>query len=58
MSIVALSEEVFVVLGIDAHEHDQVLGIYRTFQEAKRQCIKIPIDSEFYDLWVEKHCLG
>lgn len=57
MSIVNFSgfEEVYIILGIDAHEHDQVLAVCRTYEEAKRYCIECLVKTEFYDLWIEKH---
>lgn len=50
-----LNDTVYVVLGIDAHEHDQVLGVCRTYDEAKRFCIKHLFETEFFDIWIEKH---
>lgn len=48
---------VYVVLGIDANEHDQVLAVCRTYEEAKRYCIECLAETEFYDVWIEKHPL-
>jgi hypothetical protein len=55
MVIAKLQSLVYVVLGIDAHEHDQVLAVCRTYEEAKRYCIECLAETEFYDLWIEKH---
>lgn len=46
---------VYVVLGIDAHEHDQVLAVCGSYEDAKRHCTRCLVESEFYDLWIEKH---
>lgn len=48
----------YVVLGIDANEHDQVLGVFRCFDDAKDFCVQIPLEHEYYDLWIEKHELN
>ena len=50
-------EEVYVVLGIDEHEHDQVLAVFSTYHDAKSYCCKTMGDSSYYDLWIEKHPL-
>jgi hypothetical protein len=58
MNIVNLQALVYVVLGIDAHEHDQVIAVCRTYEEAKRYCIEcLATQAEFFDLWIEKHPL-
>lgn len=51
------SLSVYVVLGIDAHEHDQVLAVCRNYTEAKRFCTKCTCTTQFFDLWIEKHAL-
>lgn len=49
--------EAYVVLGIDAHEHDQVLAICTNYEKAKKACVAFLATTEFYDLWIEKHKL-
>lgn len=52
----AIKEEVYIVLGIDEHEHDQVLAVFSTYDSAKAYCCKTMGDSfDYYDLWIEKH---
>ncbi len=48
---------VYVILGIDENEHDQVLGVRNTYEEAKQFCIHYLSKTKFYDLWIEKHPL-
>ncbi len=56
MAVVNLHEtEVYVVLGIDEHEHDQVLALYYTYYDAKQFCVRTMLDTPYYDLWIEKH---
>jgi hypothetical protein len=45
----------YIVLGIDENEHDQVLAVCRSYEGAKRFCIQFVAQSQFYDLWIEKH---
>jgi hypothetical protein len=51
------ANQVYVVLGIDAHEHDQVLAVCVDYVSAKQFLTKTTLETEFYDLWVEKHVL-
>ena len=53
--IVSFEQFVYIVLGIDENEHDQVLAVCRTYQEAKNYCVKCVAMSDFFDLWIEKH---
>jgi len=46
---------VYVVLGIDANEHDQVLSVCVSFQRATRFLTEMRVGEQFYDLWIEKH---
>lgn len=46
---------VYVVLGIDAHGHDQILAVCNDYECAKKFCIECVVESEFYDTWIEKH---
>lgn len=58
MSVIKLADIedlVYVVLGIDANEHDQVLAVFNSYDGAKRYCIECLIETEFYDIWIEKH---
>lgn len=57
MKIVSIGEAsiVYVILGIDAHEHDQVIAVCSTYELAKDHCIKFLAETEYYDLWIEKH---
>ena len=50
-----IPDEVYVVLGIDIHCHDQVIAVCYTYETAKQHCIKLLAQTEFYDLWIEKH---
>ena len=49
------STSVYIVLGIDEHEHDQVLAVFHSYCDAKRFCCQTMHDTEYYDLWIEKH---
>lgn len=46
---------VYIILGIDAHEHDQVLGVCQSFELAKRFCMRWESETEYFDLWIERH---
>ncbi len=46
---------VYIVLGIDEHEHDQVLAVFNSYSDAKNYCCEMMGDTEYYDLWIEKH---
>lgn len=48
-------DHVYVILGIDENEHDQVIVVCRSYEQAKRYCIRYLLDTEYYDLWIEKH---
>ena len=59
MSVIDLIQpSVYVVLGIDENEHDQVLGVCRNFDEAQRFLHEYLFETEFYDIWIEKHILN
>lgn len=49
------TQQIYVILGIDANAHDQVLAVCRTYDDAKQYCIDYLMETEFYDLWIEKH---
>lgn len=55
VAIVSFPREVYIVLGIDENEHDQVLAVFDSYPDAKQYCCKSIKDSGFYDLWIEKH---
>jgi hypothetical protein len=58
MAIVSLSDvatQVYVVLGIDEHQHDQVLAVVRTFADAKKYCVETLSLEPYFDVWIEKH---
>lgn len=46
---------VYVALGIDSQEHDQVIAVCASYDEAKCYCMKTINETEFFDLWIEKH---
>lgn len=46
---------IYIVLGIDEHEHDQVLAVFNSYADAKRFCCQTMHDTAYYDLWIEKH---
>ena len=53
--------QVYVILGIDENENDQVISVCKTYEDAKSFCIKYLMtgknvfDKSFYDVWIEKH---
>lgn len=60
MSVIKIQDVdslVYVILGIDAHENDQVLAVCRSYEIAKRYCMECLVETEFYDVWIEKHPL-
>lgn len=58
MAVASIKESfVYIVLGIDEHEHDQVLSVFNTYRDAKSYCCQTMHDTEYYDLWIEKHPL-
>jgi hypothetical protein len=58
VAVVNFNEElVYIVLGIDEHEHDQVLAVFKTYYDAKKYCTQTMNETDFYDLWIEKHPL-
>lgn len=46
---------VYIVLGIDEHEHDQVLAVFNAYYDAKNFCASTMHVTSYYDLWIEKH---
>lgn len=58
MAIVKLrTQEVYVIMGVDAHEHDQVIAVCHSYEGAKRYCLTYLTQTEYYDLWIEKHTI-
>ena len=57
MTILKLDCSVYVILGIDVYGHDQVLAVARTYEEAKQYSTQCFAETEFYDLWIEKHAI-
>lgn len=56
MTVVNFNEtEVYIVLGIDEHEHDQVLAVFSSYSDAKIYCHETMHDTAYFDLWIEKH---
>ncbi len=49
------NELIYIVLGIDENEHDQVLAVFNSYTDAKRYCCQTMHDTVYYDLWIEKH---
>lgn len=49
------SDQVYIIMGIDSNEHDQVLAVCRSYDDAKGFCIEYLAETEYYDLWIEKH---
>lgn len=49
---------VYIILGIDSNEHDQVIAVRKTFNEARNFCAKCLAEHDFYDVWIEKHELS
>ncbi len=50
-------QKVYVVLGIDEHEHDQVLAVCSCYKGAKKWLTETVITTKYYDLWIEKHAI-
>ena len=58
MSVVKLSDfrqQVYIIMGIDGEGCDQVVAVCRSYNEAKEYCILYLAQTEFYDVWIEKH---
>lgn len=56
MSVIEFPAQfVYVILGIDENEHDQVLYVCDTFDLAKQFCLNIESGDDYFDLWIEKH---
>ena len=56
MAVVSMEQTmVYIVLGIDEHEHDQVLAVFNTYSDAKVFCSETMAESTYFDLWIEKH---
>lgn len=46
---------VYVILGIDSEENDRILAVLSSYEEAKQFCIDYMDDTQYFDLWIEKH---
>lgn len=59
MTIVEFEEQMllYVILGIDEYANDRVLAICRNYEDAKKHCIRCLYQTEYYDVWIEKHTL-
>lgn len=57
IKIQSIPAMMYIVLGIDENEHDQVLGVCSTYEIAKNFCKQFLLTTTFYDLWIEKHPL-
>jgi hypothetical protein len=55
MAVINFPALVYVVMGIDVNGHDQVIAVRKNFREAKQYCVECLAETEFYDLWIEKH---
>lgn len=55
VDLASLEKFVYVILGIDVHEHDQVLAVCQSYEDAKNYCIQFLGNTDYYDLWIEKH---
>ena len=55
MTIIEFSPLVYVVLGIDENQDDQVLSIQSCYEGAKRYCIDKLSTDNYFDVWIEKH---
>jgi hypothetical protein len=53
--IESLSMIVYVVMAIDEHEHDRILAVCMTAENAKRYCTKCQVESDYFDIWIERH---
>lgn len=49
------AHDVYIVLGIDDNEHDQVVACFRYFDDAQIFCRRVLMTSDFLDVWIEKH---
>lgn len=49
------ANQVYIVMGIDEHEHDQVLAVFASYHDAKVYCCETVHKTVYYDLWIEKH---
>lgn len=57
MTVIDFAPLVYIVLGIDGNQNDQVLAVYTCYEGAKRYCIDTLVDTEYFDVWIEKHSI-
>lgn len=50
-----MTEQAYVILGIDDEGCDQVLAVCRDYEDAKIYCTKYLMETPFHDVWIEKH---
>lgn len=58
MSVIDFAEEqpnIYVILGIDEFENDRVLAVCSCYDRAKKYCAEFLCETDFYDVWMEKH---
>jgi hypothetical protein len=46
---------VYVVMGIDDRECDRLLAVCLTYQDAKNYLTRCKMETEYFDMWIEKH---
>lgn len=51
-----IQETIYIIMGIDANEHDQILAARYRYEDAKEYCKQFQANSvlDMYDLWIEK----
>lgn len=47
--------DVYVIMGIDTDENDQVIAVCRCYEDAKKYCAKWLMETAYLDVWMEKH---
>lgn len=46
---------VYVVMGIDEHEHDRILAVCRSWEDARNYLTRCMLQTDYFDMWIEKH---
>lgn len=57
MTVIDFAPLVYIVLGIDGNQNDQVLAVCSCYEGAKRYCVDTLVQTEFFDVWIEKHII-
>lgn len=52
-----LEDFIYIILGIDELAQDHILAVCLSYEDAKRNLIDFLSETEYYDLWIEKHRL-